>query len=91
MPKYVKLHKCKLNQDGPSFPPPDSGDHPPLVPRDHPQGGGGGGGDGGDGDARKVRRLVEAMHMVVMSRERRRQKVDEDGFSGKFEKVDGGK
>ena len=86
MTKHVKLHKFKLNQDDPSFPPPDSGDHPPLVPRDHPQGGG-----GGDGDTRKVRRLVEAMHMVVMSREHRRRKVGGDGFSGKFEKIDGGK
>ena len=91
MTKYVKLHKCKLNQGGPSFPPPDSGDHPPSVPCDHPQGGGGGGGGGGDGDARKVRRLVEAMHMIVMSRERGRRKVGGDEFFGKFEKVDGGK
>ena len=82
-------HKCKLNQDGPSFPPPDSDDHLPPVPRDRPQGGGGGGSS--DGDAQKVRRLVEAMHMVVMSRERWWWKVGGDGFSSKFEKVDGGK
>ena len=90
MTKYVKLHKCKLNQDGPSFLPPDFGDYPSPIPHDRPHGGRGSGGDG-DGDARKVRRLVEVMHMVVMSRECRRPKIGGDGFFGKFEKVDYGK
>ena len=88
MTKYVKLRKCKLSQDDPCSPPPDSGDHPPPITRASPHGGGGGGG----GDTHKARRLVEAMHKVIMNREQRRwRKVGGDGFSDDFEKVDGGK
>ena len=85
MTKYVKLRKCKLSQDDPCSPAPDSGDHPPPITRVSPHGGGG-------GDTHKVRRLVEAMHKVIMNREQRRwRKVGGDGFSDDFEKVDGGK